>query len=267
MSVTKYVAIFRIELRQLTAYAWDFILSNITIVLFFYVVIQVWQVTVSSGGVAAIPGETFGWTELIWFLAGAQTLYFAVQTDAQLEIEHDVISGNIAVTLARPYDYLLGRFAVTFANTLLSFAVAFPAAFIVAWIASDTIAVTPLGVVAFAGAFLLRTLLFFALQAIAGLATFWIEKATAFVWILGLLIVTFGGGVVPLGYWPEPARTLAELTPFPAMMYYPAKLFVDPSLDLALATFGRGLIWLVILGFLAWLIYHRALRRLDINGG
>jgi ABC-2 type transport system permease protein len=266
-SASKYVAIFRIELRNLTAYTWDFVLSNITIVLFFYVLIQVWEVTVTSGGVAALPGERFDWTQLIWFLAGGQTLYFAVQTDAQLDIETDVISGNIAVTLARPYDYLLSRFAVTFANTLLSFAVAFPAAFVVAWIASGTIAVTPVGVLLFFMAFLLRTLLFFALQAIAGLATFWIEKATAFVWVLGLLIMTFGGGVVPLGFWPESARAAAELTPFPVMMYYPAKLLVAPTPELALATLTRGVVWLGILGGIAWGIYARALRRLDINGG
>jgi ABC-2 type transport system permease protein len=227
----------------------------------------VWEVTVSADAVTALPGERFDWTQLIWFLAGGQTLYFAVQTDAQLEIEHDVITGNIAVTLTRPYDYLLGRFAVTFANTLLSFAVAFPAAFIVAWIASGTVAVTPFGVVSFILAFLLRTLLFFALQAIAGLATFWIEKATAFVWVLGLLIMTFGGGVVPLGFWPESARAAAELTPFPVMMYYPAKLLVEPSFELVVATLTRGIVWLGILGGGVWLIYSRALRRLDINGG
>lgn len=266
-AVSKYAAIFRIELRQQTAYTWDFILSNITIVLFFYVLLQVWQVTVSPENVAALSGEGFSWTELIWFLAATQTLYFAVQTEAQLDIEHDVISGNIAVTLARPYDYLLARFAASMAHILLSFAVAFPAAFIVAWIASGTVAITPYGVIAFFLGFLLRTLLFFALQAIAGLATFWIEKATAFVWVIGLLILTFGGGAVPLGFWPDWARNMVELTPFPAMMYYPAKLLVAPDGELIIATLVRGIIWLIILGGIVIFIYRRALRRLDLNGG
>jgi ABC-2 type transport system permease protein len=264
---SKYFSIFRIELRQLTAYTWDFVLSNITIVLFFYVLLQVWKITVSPESVASMPGESFTWEQLIWFLAGGQTLYFAVQTEAQLDIEHDVISGNIVITLARPYDYLLARFAVVMANTVLSFAVAFPAAFIVAWIASGTIAVTPLGVVMFILAFLLRSLLYFALQAIAGLATFWIEKATAFVWIIGLLILVFGGGAVPIGFWPGWAQRMVELTPFPAMMYYPAKLLVHPEPALILVALTRGLLWLAILGGIAFMIYRRAIRRLDLNGG
>ncbi len=265
--IGKYVAIFRIELRQQTAYAWDFIFSNIIIVLFFYVLIQVWQVTVRPENVSSLAGEGFTWAQLLWFLAASQTLYFSVQTEAQLDIEQDVVSGNIAVTLARPYDYLLARFSVSMAHTLLSFAVAFPAAFLVAWIASGTIAVTPLGVFAFFCGFILRTLLYFALQAIAGLATFWIERATAFVWILGLLIMTFGGGAVPIGFWPDWARTMVELTPFPVMMYYPAKLFVSPEPALIVATLLRGVVWFVILGGIALLIYRRALRRLDVNGG
>jgi ABC-2 type transport system permease protein len=258
---------FRIELRQLTTYTWDFVLGNITIVLFFYVLLQVWQITVKPENVASLAGESFTWTQLIWFLAAAQTLYFSVQTEAQLQIEQDVISGNIAITLARPYDYLLARFAAVMANTLLYFLVAFPAAIIVAWIASGTIAIRPLGVIAFLIAFVMRSVLFFALQAIAGLATFWIEKATAFVWVIGLLILIFGGGAVPLGFWPGWARTMVEFTPFPAMMYYPAKLLVAPDVDLMIATFTRGAIWAVILCGIVYLIYGRALRRLDVNGG
>jgi ABC-2 type transport system permease protein len=209
---SKYWSIFRIELRQLTAYTWDFVVSNITIVLFFYVLLQVWGITVRPESVASMPGESFTWASLIWFMAGSQTLYFSVQTEAQLDIERDVISGNIVIAMARPYDYLMARFAVVMANTVLSFAVAFPAACIVAWIASGTIAITPLGVLVFIFAFLLRTLLYFAFQAIAGLATFWIEKATAFVWIIGLLILTFGGGAVPIGFWPAWAQQLVEWT-------------------------------------------------------
>jgi len=251
----------------MTTYAWDFVLSNITIVLFFYVLLQVWQITIAPDQVGHLPGESMNWDELIWFLAAGQILYFSVQTEAQLDIENDVISGNIVVTLARPYDYLSARFASVMAHTLLSFAVAFPAAFIVAWIASGTVAVTPLGIAAFLLAFVVRTLLYFALQAIAGLATFWIEKATAFVWVIGLLILIFGGGAVPLGYWPETARKLVELTPFPAMMYYPAKLLVSPDAATFAAMLVEGTIWIAILGGIVYLIYSRALRRLDINGG
>jgi ABC-2 type transport system permease protein len=266
-AAAKYGAIFRIELRQLTAYTWDFVLSNITILLFFYVLIQVWQVTATPESVSSLSGEPFTWNRLVWFLAAGQTLYFAVQTEAQLAIEQDVISGNIAVTLARPYDYLLARFSAVMANTILAFAVAFPAAFAVAWITTGTVETTPLGVFFFILAFLLRTLLFFALQAIAGLATFWIEKATAFVWITGLVILVFGGGAVPIGYWPEWAQQAVELTPFPAMMYYPAKLFVDPDPMVALGTLIRLVVWLAILGSIVMVIYRRALRRLDLNGG
>jgi ABC-2 type transport system permease protein len=266
-SIVKYWAIFSIELRQLTAYTWDFILANATIVVSFYVLFQVWKVTVSPAGLASVPGESFTWDQLIWFLAGAQVLYFAVQSEAQLDIENDVISGNIAVTLARPYDYLLARFAVVMANIVLSFAIAFPAAFILAWITSGTISVTFPGVLAFIFAFLLRTLLYFALQAIAGLATFWIEKATAFVWIIGLLILIFGGGAVPIGYWPEWAQRVMDLTPFPAMMYYPTKLLVHFDAASFLAMLVRSAVWLVILGGIVALLYRRALRRLDINGG
>ncbi|MBK8910030.1 MAG: hypothetical protein IPM61_01755 [Chlorobi bacterium] len=266
-SAPKYFAIFRTELRQMTTYAWDFVIGNITVVLFFYVLLQVWQATIQPQAVGGISGENFTWEQLLWFLAAGQILYFSVQTEAQLEIEHDVISGNIVTTLARPYDYLLARFASVMAHTVLSFAVAFPAGIIIAWIASGVFILSVWGLAAFFLAFILRSLLFFLLQALAGLATFWIEKATAFVWIIGLLILVFGGGAVPIGFWPEPYRTLIELTPFPAMMYYPAKLLVAPSPELFAEMLWRSIIWIAVLGGIVGMVYHRALRRLDVNGG
>ncbi len=265
--IGKYIAIFRTELRQMTTYAWDFVLSNITIVLFFYVLIQVWKITIDPSGPVDIPGENFTWGELIWFLAGGQILYFSVHTEVQLDIQNDVISGNIVITLARPYDYLLARFSRVVAHTLMSFFVAFPAAFLVAWWASGEILVTPLGIAFFLVGFLLRSLLYFALQAIAGLATFWVERATGLVWLTGLLILIFGGGAVPLGAWGEPARTIVELTPFPVMMYYPAKLLVRPDAATVTAALLRSGVWIVLLGGIVSFIYGRALRRLDINGG
>ncbi len=263
----KYVAIFRIELRQLTVYTWDFILSNITIVVFFFILLQVWEVTITPEAAAALPGEDFTWDQLIWFFAGGQVLYYSVRTETQLDIEEDVISGNIAVTLARPYDYLMARFASTMAYTFISFCVAFIAGGIAAWIASGTVAISLFGLVAFIIAFVLRSLLFFAVQSVAGISTFWIEKATAFVWVIGLLIYIFGGGAVPLGYWPEWAQELVSWTPFPVMMYYPVKLLVAPSFDLLLDTLVRGVVWLCVMGGIVGLMYRAAIRRLDINGG
>ncbi len=263
----KYFAIFRIELRQLTAYTWDFVLANLTVVITFFVLLQVWRVTVHASHVGSLGGEGFTWTQLVWFLAAGQTLYFSVRTEAQLDIEHDVISGNIAVTLARPYDYLLSRFASVMAYSVLSFGVTFPIAIAMAWSASGEFAVGPVGILAFVVAFLIRTVLYFALQAIAGLLTFWIEKATAFVWILGLLILIFGGGAVPLGYWPAWARTAVEFTPFPVLMYWPSRLFVQPDPAAIVSTLLRSAIWLLVLGAIVRLIYARALRRLDLNGG
>lgn len=266
-SFQKYIAIFQTELRQMTTYAWDFVLGNITVVLFFYVLLQVWQATISPENLAAIEGKNYSWDTLIWFLAAGQILYFSVQTEAQLEIESDVISGNIVITLARPYDYLLARFASVMAHTFLSFAVAFPCGIIVAWIASGAFTISVWGILAFFTAFIFRSILFFLLQATAGLSTFWIEKATAFVWIIGILILVFGGGAVPIEFWPQPYRTLIELTPFPAMMYYPAKLLIDPSWEFFFSAIIRAIVWLIILGGIVGGIYHRALRRLDLNGG
>jgi ABC-type uncharacterized transport system permease subunit len=61
----------------------------------------------------------------------------------------------------------------------------------------------------------------------------------------------FGGLVLPLDAYPSALVRIAWFTPFPAMLYAPASVALDPSLAhvaamLAVQAFWLGMAWLAV---------------------
>jgi ABC-2 type transport system permease protein len=55
--------------------------------------------------------------------------------------------------------------------------------------------------------------------------------------------------------------------PFAYMMYGPARLFVEPNLQVFIQIITGQLLWLAVLGGVLALAFSRGIRRLAINGG
>lgn len=94
-------------------------------------------------------------------------------------------------------------------------------------------------------AFLVRFWMQFAMSMLA----FWSERAAS-IEELWFAVFLFGSGLIaPLDVYPDAVRRLAELTPFPYLIYHPVNLLLGrelPLLQAALVLSGWGLgAWLV----------------------
>jgi len=73
--------------------------------------------------------------------------------------------------------------------------------------------------------------------------------------------------LIPLDFYPAWLQTIAKSLPFAYMMYGPARLFVQPDIQLfAQITIGQ-LLWLAVFGGILALVFSRGMKKLAINGG
>jgi ABC-2 type transport system permease protein len=87
--------------------------------------------------------------------------------------------------------------------------------------------------------------------------------------IMSAVLADFlAGATIPLPFFPEPIRKVAELLPFAAMQNMPLRIY---SGNIAGTDAIRGLIlqvfWLAALVLLGRLLMKRALRRVIVQGG
>lgn len=152
------------------------------------------------------------------------------------EFEVDVNRGNLSGRLLLPLDpvwrylaeHISERFArIPFSMLLVAFFfVLYPEAFFVpAWTTALACAV------ATTAAFFVR----FAIQYTFSMLSFWTERASSAETLWNLLYLFLSGMIAPLEFFPVAVREAAMWTPFPYLVYVPAKLLTGADVDLARA--------------------------------
>jgi ABC-2 type transport system permease protein len=108
----------------------------------------------------------------------------------------------------------------------------------------------------------------FLLALIAGLLAFWLLTAFSMEWLLQALLSLLSGVLVPLWFFPPAVAAMIVHLPFAYVAFHPMAVYLG-KLDPAAtgATFAIGVGWaLALAAFAAWL-WHRAARRIVVQGG
>jgi ABC-type uncharacterized transport system permease subunit len=78
----------------------------------------------------------------------------------------------------------------------------------------------------------------------------------------------FAGALIPLWFFPDWLRTLAELLPFQTQAFLPLSLYFGRLQGTeALRALGIEVFWCVVLWVSAIVVWKRAIRRIHIQGG
>ncbi len=112
-------------------------------------------------------------------------------------------------------------------------------------------------------AFLMRFMIAFCI----GTLCFWFENATAFDEFYYVLLTFLAGGFAPLEFFPPTLRAIVDWTPFPYMVYYPAKVLtgaLEPSQTLRVI--GILLAWIVFFTILRAVLWRAGLKKYGAVG-
>ena len=86
--------------------------------------------------------------------------------------------------------------------------------------------------------------------------------------VMGPLADVLSGGIIPLPFMPAWMSGILRYSPFGAMLNAPLRIYSGDIAGGALAeTLLLQIFWLLALGFLGWLLQHRGMRQLCLQGG
>jgi len=261
----KYVAVARLRLMGALMYDRDLLVRSAFMVVVLVVFVQLWTATYSATGQVVVQG--FSLHELIWYLVITEVIALSTPRVAQT-IDSDVRSGDIAVALARPYNYPLFQLAAFWGETLPRLPINALLGGTVAFLAVGLPRVTPQGVLAClvlgAGAITLKAMF----EILIGLSAFWVEDTQPAEWIYNKLLYTIGGLFLPLQLFPAWLAAIARVLPFASIMYAPARAFVGGDDVGTLVSLGAiQLVWLLAIGLVLLGVFAHATRRLVAHGG
>lgn len=261
--LAKYTAYARVTVRSQLAYALEFLIRSLFLLVILFIFFQLWSVTYEGVGETRIAGYTF--EQMIWYLAVAESIILA-SPKLNAKVEAEVKSGDIAYQLTRPASYLLlhygsymGEAAVrATVNLLLGSALA---TMWFGWSAPG--ANVPLCLLVMVGSFTVN----FLLTMLLALCAFWIEETRGLDFVYNKLLFTVGGMLLPLEMFPDSLRAVSEWLPFQAVAYFAAKTAVRPDGAEVLRMLAIQWGWAALLAVAAALVYRKGVRKLHVNGG
>ena len=193
---------------------------------------------------------SLGYAQVVWYLALTELVALAIGY-AFRQIQDEILDGSVTALLVRPVGYVALTAAQEVGRTTAKIAaLAVPGAALAYWLTGKApfgAAVAPaVAVSVMAGA---ANLL--AMQVLVGLSTAWFGTARPVFFIAQKLMFVLGGLILPLDAYPAVLVKIAWLTPFPAMLYAPASVALDPTWShvaamLAVQAFWLGAAWLAI---------------------
>jgi ABC-2 type transport system permease protein len=243
------------------AEVWLRLLGNLVAIL---IQTEIWRAVLGAGRMDGISLEQMITYSIL------NTLILTLMLDhISRKVDDSLKSGGIASELIRPLSYPfylladgLGRAAYQFAFTVV------PSLLIaVLWFGFLPPA-TATHFLAFLFCLVLAVVLSFLLGYLVSLLAFWLMNHFSLSWILGGFRLVFAGSFIPLWFFPDGWRTLAEWLPFQYLGFIPAAMYLGEIAPAQIpAVLGIGVGWGAALIVLTSWLWHRAVRRLVVQGG
>jgi ABC-2 type transport system permease protein len=260
--MNKYLHIAKTNLFNSTMYIKDLAWSSTFIAVIIFILANLWKVIFGTN--EYIAGFTL--VMMIWYIVMTESIVTA-QSRVLEEIGDEVISGNIANYLTKPYNYIIYKYAYNFGRAILKFSITFVMCAIVAYLMIGPTEISIISIPFIILAILLAITLDFMIMAFIGMFAFWLEDAKGLSFIYAKIIFTVGGMLVPLEIFPIWLYNISIKLPFSYIAYYPAKLFVNFSFQSFIQVVLMQIFWILLFAILALITYNKLIKKLSINGG
>lgn len=257
----KYWAVFQLSFIHTMKNYKALIGLSIFLVTCLIIFANLWKIVAAQRGLVSFSPE-----QLLWYIALNEWILIAVP-DIQDDIEQDLRSGRLAYLLPRPISYLGSIFAEAAGALTINLTVLGLVTFLFTWYQTDSLPFDLNGwviVIIFGIAASVVSIIF---RILIGLSAFWLHDVEPCYWIWEKLLFMFGGLMLPLSVYPHWMQTLAQLTPFPAILGERSALTFHMSSAQIVGLSASYVIWGSIGCIATWLTYKKALRVLNVEGG
>jgi len=259
-----YLSVGATSLRSNLAYLGEVVARVIFLGVLLYVFLQLWRLTYAESGAERLGGFTLA--QMLWYLAITESITLSAPAVAP-EIDTDVRTGALAVHLLRPMSYPLYRLWATLGERTVRFGINALVGSAIALVFVGPIPLSPGGLGLFVAALPLAFVLDFTAYLVIGLCAFWIENTSGLVLIYSRTTMMLGGVLLPISLFPDSVQRALSLLPFAAVVYGPARMFVDPSVASLATLLVRQAAGITAFGLVAWAVYATAIRRVHAHGG
>lgn len=208
--------------------------------------------------------------EMLSYVLALNVLRSFVFTGRGWQLVGEISSGRISSYLIRPLEYYGYALSLDLAQKTVHVAAAVLEVGLLARLAGGELFLPrdPATWLYFGCAVVLSSLLFFFLEFMISCLAFWTSESGGPLFCFELFLQFAAGAFFPLDVLPEALRRALETTPFPYMVFFPVRIFLE---KVSPSEAGRMLamesLWLAVVFAAATAVWRRGVRSYAAEGG
>lgn len=264
--MSKYFQVFVISWQQGLVYRLNFALWRVRAVLQLLLVYFIWQSVFSN------QTSVFGYSQLniMTYILIASVVRAVVLSSRATDLMNHINEGSIVNFLVRPLDIIRFYFSRDLADKILNVAFVALEITLIIWLFKPAVSLqTNLFILMqFSIALVLAILLNFFSSLLISMMSFWVENSWGPLFLMMIILEGLGGGLFPIDILPVKVFTFLMYTPFPYLLYFPAKIYLGVlNTSEILQGFGVLCVWVAIMFLIAKKTLSAGLRYYTAGGG
>jgi ABC-2 type transport system permease protein len=263
----KYGAYTVATLRNIVHYRFAFFTSIMSTLVQLSIMYCIWKaVFINKSSIAG-----FTEAQMLTYVLVSQLLnsVYELRNAPERMIADRIRTGDLALDLTKPVRFSLARLMENFGGIIVNI-IQVLVLFLAVIVLQPAIELSPSApyAVAFVISSLLSIFIVFELSLITGFFSFWTMSIWGLFYFKKAIIDLLSGALVPISLFPKWAVSLSTWLPFKSIVYTPTMIYMGKyDLHSALQQMLFQAVWIIILWMLTELIYKKAIRSVQINGG
>lgn len=262
----KYLTAYSIALQETLQRRWTLLMDRVggfAVVLSLY---SFWNVLLGD------KSSFLGYTrpEMLTYVLIINVLRSFVFTGRGWLLVGEISSGRVSSYLVRPLRYQGYALALDLAQKTIHVGSAFLEIGLLVFVARGGVFIPrdPVAWALFAAAAIMASLIFFFMEFAVSTLAFWTSESGGPLFCFELFLQFAAGAFFPLDVLPEGLRRLLSATPFPYMVYFPARVLLQKiAPPEAARLLGVEAAWLAVAAAVAAAAWNRGLFSYAAEGG
>lgn len=224
-----------------------------------------------AGVIRLIPSDTlapFGYTheQMIWYIGTAEYIVFSGTEWWFKELQNDINTSQIHLSLLRPVSNTLLRVATWFGEGMARSIMLFPVYFLIMIVLTEGNTPSVSAILGIVASLPLATVMLACGAYLVGGSCLWFIQSEPAFWIWQKAIFLLGAMMWPMSFYPEWAQIAMWFTPFPGILANGANWVLDNGpASYALSAMHQTL-WAVAFAFLLKRFDAKILRHMQTTG-
>jgi len=247
--------------RRNLQYRASHVVTNIASIIFGFIYVAIWQAATASGGTGDYSAIHFA-----QYVAFNQSmLWITIFRQNGLGIPDAIRTGAISIEMMRPIDFHAMSVTRELGNVWYSFWFrTLPLAVVFSLAVGVHVPSRPETYALLFASIILAAYVGLCLHYITGLSGFWTIRSQWAIQFLHAAHFGLSGFMVPVDLLPGALAPIAAASPFAALQYYPARIYLELSGAEALLW---PIFWSLALTVICRTMTHFARRKLEVQGG